>query len=113
MSSSSYDFYNINHCSPIMCIQLQIPGQTSTMATLSRDEIKKLSPSELCSHLVDALGDGVSGSVLDTLEEQGLSGEFFLELAEDDLRELAPRMGDRMALRRYINSFKVASAKVR
>ena len=44
------------------------------MATLSRDEIKKLSPSELCSHLVDALGDGVSGSVLDTLEEQGLSG---------------------------------------
>ena len=74
--------------------------------------LSQISPSELCSHLVDALGDGVSGSVLYTLEEQGLSGEFFLELTEDDLRELAPRMGDRMALRCYINSFKVASAKV-
>ena len=83
------------------------------MATLTRDEIKKLSPSELCSHLVDVLGDTVSGSALDTLEEQGLSGDLFLELTEDDLRELTGRMADRMALRRYVNSFKVASAKVR
>ena len=56
------------------------------------------------------LGDTVSGSAL---EEQGLSGDLFFELTEDDLRELADRMGDRMALRRYVNSFKVDSAKVR
>ena len=76
------------------------------MATLTQDEIKKLSSSELCSHLVDVLGDGViySGSVLDALEEQGLSGD----LTEDDLRG---SMEDRMTLRRYVNSFKVVSAK--
>ena len=81
------------------------------MATLTQDEMKKLSPSELRSHLVDALGDDVSGSVLGAIVEHKLSGEFFLELTNDDLQELAPRMGDRTALRCYIK--KVASAEVR
>ena len=94
-----------------MCIYLQIPVQTSTMTTLTQDEMKKLSPSGLRSHLVDALGDDVSGSVLGAIEKHRISGELFLELTNDDLQELAPRMEDSMALRCYI--IKVASAKVR
>jgi len=80
------------------------------MAT--RDEIKQLSPSELRSHLADALGDGVSLSVIDALEEQRLSGACFLTLTDQDLREVTTTLGDRVALREYINSFTVASAKV-
>ena len=81
------------------------------MTTLTQDEMKKLSPSGLRSHLVDALGDDVSGSVLGAIEQHRISGKLFLELTNDDLQELAPRMEDSMALRRYI--IKVASAKVR
>ena len=78
---------------------------------ITQDEMKKLSPSELCSHLIDALGDSVSGSVLDSLEEQRVSGASFLELRDEDLREVASLLGDRVTLRNYIDSFK-ASTKV-
>ena len=80
------------------------------MAT--RDEIKKLSCSELRSHLMDVLGDDVSPSVFDTLEEERVSGRSFLEMGDDELREIASHLGDRMTLKRYINSFKMASTKV-
>ena len=52
---------------------------------ITQDKMKKLSPSELCSHLIDALGDSVSGSVLDSLEEQRVSGASLLELRDEDL----------------------------
>lgn len=78
---------------------------------MTQDEMKKLSPSELCSHLIDALGDSVSGSVLDSLEEQRVSGASFLNLRDEDLREVASLLGDRVTLRNYIDSFK-ASTKV-
>ena len=71
---------------------------------ITQDEMKKLSPSELCSHLIDALGDSVSGSVLDSLEEQRVSGASFLELRDEDLREVASLLGDRVTLRNYIDS---------
>ena len=80
------------------------------MAT--RDEIKKLSCSELHSHLMDVLGDCVNQSVFDTLKEERVSGRFFLEMGDDEIREITSRLGDRMALKHYINSFKMASTKV-
>ena len=70
-------------------------------------EMKKLSPSELCSHLIDSLGDSVSGSVLDSLEEQRVSGASFLELRDEDLREVASLLGDRVTLRNYIDSLRL------
>ena len=78
---------------------------------MTQDEMKKLSPSELCSHLIDALGDSVSGSVLDSLEEQRVSGASFLNLCDEDLREVASLLRNRVTLRNYIDSFK-ASTKV-
>ena len=90
---------------------------------VTQDEMKKLSPSELCSHLIEALGDelcshliealgdSVNGSVLDSLEEQRVSGVSFLELCDKDRREVASLLGDRVTLRNYINSFN-ASTKV-
>lgn len=74
---------------------------------ITQDEMKKLSPSELCSHLIDALGDSVSGSVLDSLEEQRVSGASFLELRDEDLREVASLLGDRVTLRNYIDSLRL------
>ena len=68
-----------------------------------------LSPSELCSHLIDALGDSVSGSVLDSLEEHRVSGASFLELRDEDLREVASLLGDRVTLRNYIDSFNTST----
>lgn len=80
------------------------------MAT--RDEIKKLSCRELHSHLMEVLGDDVSQSVFDTLEEEQVSGQSFLEMGDDKLQEIASHFGDRMTLKCYINSFKMASTKV-
>ena len=74
---------------------------------ITQDEMKKLSPNELCSHLIDALGDSVSGSVLDSLEEQRVSGASFLELRDEDLREVASLLGDRVTLRNYIDSLRL------
>ena len=74
---------------------------------ITQDKMKKLSPSELCSHLIDALGDSVSGSVLDSLEEQRVSGASFLELRDEDLREVASLLGDRVTLRNYIDSLRL------
>lgn len=76
---------------------------------ITQDEMKKRSPSELCSHLIDALGDSVSGSVLDSLEEQRVSGASFLELRDEDLREVASLLGDRVTLRNYVDSFNTST----
>ena len=77
---------------------------------ITQDKMKKLSPSELCSHLIDALGDSVVVQCW-TLKEQWVSGVSFLELCDEDLREVASLLGDRVTLRNYIDSFK-ASTKV-
>ena len=79
-----------------------------TMA-ITQDKMKKLSPSELCSHLIDALGDSVSGSVLDSLEEQRVSGPSLLELRDEDLQEVTSLLGDRVTLRNYIDSFNTST----
>lgn len=71
---------------------------------ITQDEMKKLSPSELCSHLIDTLGDSVSGSVLDFLTEQRVSGGSFLELRDEDLhrsRFTPGRPSDTQELHRF------------
>lgn len=76
---------------------------------ITQEDMKKLSPSELCSHLIDALGDRISGSVLDSLEEQRVSGASFLNLRDEDLYEVASHLGDRVTLRSYIDGFKIST----
>lgn len=37
--------------------------------------------------------------------ENRVSGQSLLDLSEDDLRELVPKLGERKAIKRLINSF--------
>ena len=76
---------------------------------ITQENMKKLSPSELCSQLIDALGDSISGLVLDSLEEQRVSGASFLDLCDEDLYEVASLPGDRVTLRNYIDGFKIST----
>ena len=47
-------------------------------------------------------GDSVSAPVLDSLEKQHVSGPSFLDLRDEDLREVASLLGDQVTLRNYI-----------
>ena len=50
-----------------------------------------------------------TGSVLDSLEEQRVSGASFLNLHDEDLYEVASLLEDRIALKSYINGFKTST----
>ena len=47
--------------------------------------------------------------MLDSLEEQRVSGASFLNLPDEDLCEVASHLGDSMTLGSYIDSFKTST----
>ena len=48
--------------------------------------------------------NNISADVLASLEDNGVTGAVFLELTGDNLKEMAPRMADRVILRRIQRS---------
>ena len=52
---------------------------------------------ELCEFLRD---NHVSSDVSDRVKSNQINGELFLELSSDELKEIAPVLGDRVALRK-------------
>ena len=65
------------------------------------ESLKILSVDELHDFLAEKL---ISSDVLASMENNGVTGAVFLELTDDDLKEMAPRMADRVALRRIQRS---------
>ena len=65
---------------------------------------------QLCDEF---LADRVDEDVISTIRRHKITGDFFLSLDEDQLVELFPIIGDRMAVRKLINEIKREDAPVR
>ena len=61
---------------------------------------------QLYAWLLTNLKDEVGDESIEELRFQRIDGKAFLELTDDDLRELFPLIGERKAIQRRINSFK-------
>ena len=57
---------------------------------------------ELCAFLKSTVPDLESG-VIQNIKLHKISGELFLQLSEEYLREIAPLLGDRLQLRKIIS----------
>ena len=49
--------------------------------------------------------DVVARESIEAFRENRINGESFLELTDDDLRELIPKLGERKAVQRLIKSY--------
>ena len=59
------------------------------------------------------LAERVDEDVISTIRRHNITGDFFLNLDEDQLVELFPIIRDRMAVRKLINEIKREDAPVR
>ena len=75
----------------------------------SRKEIESFSPDMLVDHLSVVLDGEISNNALEEIRRNKISGRTFLELKEEDLKELASLLGERKALMRVIQSYKVTT----
>ena len=65
----------------------------------------RLNTEELCEFLAMKLGSEVAEETVNTVRSNRISARSFLDLKEDDLKELTPLMGDRKALFRLIKLY--------
>ena len=75
-----------------------------SMAT--RGEILAFSCDQLYKWLLMVLKDKVGDEPIEGVKFQRINGALFLELSDDDLRELFPLIGERNAVQWQINRFK-------
>ena len=61
---------------------------------MDNSDLSKLSSDGLC----DALQDKIHESALLTLREQMINGAMFVQLTEDDLKDLFPQVGARLSV---------------
>ena len=73
------------------------------MAT--RKDFEDFNCEELEGHLSDVLSGEISSETLEQLKKNKITGKSFLELNDDDLREVAKLLGERKALKRVILSY--------
>lgn len=66
----------------------------------------KLSSLELCEFLSEK---NIADDVVDAIMDNELTGEHLLLLTEMEMKELAPKIGDRVKLRQIVTSYKVIS----
>ena len=62
-----------------------------------------LSPAALCRNLKERLPT-IAKTILDSIIEHKIDGEVFLSLTDDNLREIAPLLGDRLKIKRVIST---------
>ncbi len=61
----------------------------------------------LCTELADfMLDNGISESVIDNFVTNEVTGECCIQLTEMEMKELAPKIGDRVKLRQLITKHK-------
>ena len=60
-----------------------------------------LSPEEICAYVKEQI-PSISDEILERFKEHEIDGSVFLELNDEYLREIAPRLGDRLKLKRII-----------
>lgn len=74
------------------------------MAT--RAVLEKFNCEELAEFLSVRLGEEISDDSVVALRDNRVNGRTFLELTDDDLRDVIKPLGDRKTLRRLIDSYK-------
>ena len=70
--------------------------------SVRREDLKKYTVGELCDFLEIR---GCAEDVVHAVRRNGVNGDVFLELTEEHLKELAPLLGDRIALKKIHSSF--------
>ena len=73
------------------------------MAT--REAVLAFSDQELYEWLLIKLKEEVGEDSIEEMRIQRINGRSFLELNEDDLREMVPLLGERKAIIRLINNY--------
>lgn len=63
--------------------------------------LEGLSAEEICTYVKEQI-PSISDEILEKFEEHKIDGSVFLELNDEYLREIAPRLGDRLKLKRII-----------
>ena len=72
----------------------------------TRGEILAFSCDQLYEWLLTNVKDEMGDESIEEIRFQRINGKAFLELTDDDLRELFPLIGERKAIQRRISSFK-------
>lgn len=70
---------------------------------MAKKTIVSLSVDELCSYLLVKLPD-LESETIEAFRFHKVNGETFLQLTDDDIRELTARLGERKAIKRLIDS---------
>ena len=71
------------------------------------DRLSNLGVGEFC-RLVEEHEHDFPEGVIGALRENGINGSLFLQLTADDLKELAPRIADRVVIRELQSTVRVA-----
>ena len=72
----------------------------------TRSVVQGFSTSQLCEFVAQKLEDVEDATqMLRSLEENKINGKAFLELTDEDLREIVKPIGDRKALKRLASSY--------
>ena len=70
---------------------------------MAQRSLASLSVDELCSYLLARLPD-LERETIEAFRFHKVNGETFLQLTDDDIRELTARLGERKAIKRLIDS---------
>ena len=99
VSCRKKELFGLAHVA-VVCGQSRLIG---VMAT--RCEVEHLAVNELCDLLSQRLQDEVGEATLSAIRENRVNGRSLLELTERELAELVPLLGDRKAIKRFIDSY--------
>ena len=91
------------------CIhQVKKVRQVVLQAMATRGELEKLNYEELTEFLSGRIEEDISEDSVVALKDNRVNGRTFLELTDEDLRDIIKPLGDRKTLRRLIDSYKPA-----
>ena len=74
-------------------------------------KIESFSPEDVCDYLKRQL-PSMDKNIFEKILEHKIDGEVFLSLNDEYLREIAPLLGDRLKLKRAVNSALISCSTV-
>ena len=84
----------------LACLTFE-PPQIGGLIIKMAAALEGLSPEEICAYVKEQI-PSISSEILERFKEHRIDGSVFLELNDEYLREIAPKVGDRLRLKRII-----------
>lgn len=78
----------------------------------TRNDVEKLAVEDLCELLSRCYREEIGEETIEAIRANRMSGRSLLELTEKELAELVPLLGDRKAVRCFIDSYSLSAADV-